>query len=235
LKGAVFDWDGTLVDIDQREFHCINKALQAQGARTVDRSFYIQNFYRRPFEVGTGPRMVLDAALAGKKVEEAYETYRRLFADTVDRARLHTGALELLQVLKERRFKIGVATMRVNRSVVESELSSLEVERFVDVLLTREDLGFKRRLESLEEAMDKRVRLVSKALERLNLDPRDSFLVGDSWWDIRAGKQLGMKAVMVLTGFSSHNDFSSEKPDLTVKSLEDLEARVRRGEWPTLS
>ncbi len=235
LKAAGFDWDGTLVDIDEREFQCINQALQAHGAGPVDRAFLVQNYYRRPYEVGTGPRMVLDAALSGKKVEGVYETYWKLFGDSVDRTRLQKGALELLQLLKERRFKIGIATMRFTRSVVDSELESLGVERFVDVLLTREDLGVRRRLESLGETVDQRVRLVSKALEKLHLDPRVSFLVGDSWWDIRAGKQLGMKTVMVLTGFSFHNDFSNEKPDLTVKSLQDLEASVRRGEWPTLN
>ncbi len=233
LKAAIFDWDGTLVDIDEREFQCINQALQAHGAGPVDRAFLVQNYYRRPYDVGTGPRMVLDAALSGKKVEEVYETYKKLFGDSVNRTRLQKGALELLQLLKERRFKIGIATMRFTRSVVESELASLGVERFVDVFLTREDLGLRRRLESLEETVDQRVRLVSKALEKLRFASRDSFLVGDSWWDIRAGKQLGMKTVMVLTGFSSHNDFSNEKPDLTVKSLQDLEARVLRGDWPT--
>ncbi len=232
LKAAVFDWDGTLVDIDEREFQCINQALQAHGAGPVDRAFLVQNYYRRPYEVGTGPRMVLDAALSGKKIEEVYETYWKLFGDSVDRTRLQKGALELLQLLKERRFKIGIATMRFTRSVVASEIVSLGLEPFVDVLLTREDLGFRRRLGSLEETVDQRVRLVSRALETLNLDPRDSFLVGDSWWDIRAGKQLGMKTVMVLTGFSSHNNFSNEKPDLTLKSLQELEMEVQRGEWP---
>lgn len=235
LKGAIFDWDGTLVNIDERELHCVNQSLQAHGVETVDRAFYVQNYYRRPFEVGTGPRMVLDAALSGKRVEEAYRTYRKLFADSVDKTRLQEGALELLQALKDRQYKIGVATMRFTRSVVASELAYLRVEPLVDVLLTREDLGLSRLLKSLEETVDQRVRLVSQALERLNLDPRDSFLVGDSWWDIRAGKQLGMETVMVLTGFSSHNDFTNEEPDLTVKSLQDLEAKVRRKEWPTLN
>ncbi len=232
LKGAIFDWDGTLVDIDEREFQCINQAPQAHGAGPVDRAFLVQNYYRRPYEAGTGPRMVLDAALSGKGVEEVYETYWKLFGDSVDRTRLQKGALDLLQFLKKRVFMIGIVTMRFTRSVVASEIASLGLELFVDVLLTREDLGFKRRLGSLQETVDQRVRLVSRALEKLNLDPRDSFLVGDSWWDIRAGKQLGMKTVMVLTGFSSHNNFSNEKPDLTVRSLQELETEVQRGEWP---
>ncbi len=231
LKGAVFDWDGTLVDIDEREFYCINQALHTHNTGPIGRSFFVQNYYLRPFEIGTGPRMVLEAALSGKtvKVEEVYETYRKLFGETTDKAKLQDGALGLLRLLKEHSYKIGIATMRFTRSVVDTELESLGVDSLADVLLTREDLGFKRTLDSLEETVEQRVRLVSKALDKLGLRPQETFLVGDSWWDIRAGKQLDMRTVLILTGFSSHNDFSSEKPDVVVSSLHELEAMVSNG------
>ncbi len=69
MKGAIFDWDGTLLDIDGREFYCINAALKAHGIASVTHDFFIHNYYRRPFEVGTGPRMVLETAIRGKNVE----------------------------------------------------------------------------------------------------------------------------------------------------------------------
>ncbi len=233
MKGAIFDWDGTLVDIEEREFYCINQTLQAHDAEPVDRLFFVNNYYRRPFEIGTGPRMVLEAALNGKssEVEQAYDTYRGLFARTVDKARLQDGALELLRSLKRLGYKVGIATMRFTRSVVDSELEMLGVDSISDLLLTREDLGFTRKLGSLEETVTQRARLVSTALAKLGAGLRDSFLVGDSWWDIRAGRQLGLKTVLILTGFSSYNDFSSEKPDLVVGSLRELEAAVGQGRF----
>jgi phosphoglycolate phosphatase-like HAD superfamily hydrolase len=96
--------------------------------------------------------------------------------------------------------------------------------------LTRQDLGFDRKLGSLEETVEQRARLVTQVLAKLGVSVAESFLVGDSWWDIRAGKKLGMKTVLVKTGFSHYNDFSSEKPDLLVGSLPELEARIRSGE-----
>ncbi len=233
MKGVVFDWDGTLADIDERELFCINGALEAHRVKAVGQDFYVQNYYQRPYEVGSGPRMVLEAALhqGGPRVEDVYETYRKLFAGSVDKAKLQTGALDLLRTLKEKEFEVGIATMRFTRAVVASELKSLGVDPYAHVLLTREDLGFGRTLRSLEETVGQRVRLVSKVLERLNIPPGESPLVGDSWWDIRAGKRLGMKTVLVLTGFSAHNDFSYEKPDLTIRSLLELGPKVRDGEW----
>jgi phosphoglycolate phosphatase len=228
LRGIIFDWDGTLADIDERELYCINAALATGKLGPVTREFYVQNYYRRAYEVGTGPRMVLEAAVSGKNVdfEKIYESYRKLFAETPGKAKLQNGALELLNMLKSAGWKMAIATMRFTRSTIASELSSLGVDKYVDLFLTREDMGFTRRLGSLRETVDQRVKLVSRTLEKLVLKVDDTPLVGDSWWDIRAGKQLGMKTILVKTGFSSHNDFSSEKPDLTVKSLTELGPRL---------
>ena len=224
MKGIVFDWDGTLADIDERELYCINTALATADLGPVSREFYAQNYYQRAYEVGTGPRMVLEAAVGSKKLdfEKVYESYRKLFSDTANKAKLQHGALELLDSLKKANWQIAIATMRFTRSIIATELLDLGVDQFIQLFLTREDMGFNRRLGSLKETVDQRVMLVTSTLGKLRFEARDTALVGDSWWDIRAGKQLGMKTILVMTGFSSHNDFSSENPDLTVRSLSEL-------------
>jgi phosphoglycolate phosphatase-like HAD superfamily hydrolase len=232
LKGAIFDWDGTLAQIDDREFYCINQTLIAHHSKPIDPGFLVKNYYQRAYEIGTGPRMVLETALSkedGARIDEAYETYRRLFRDTVDKAKLQNGALELLSALKAHGFKLGIATMRFTRSVVAEELDLLKVRPLVDVLFTREDLG--PGLESLEEVVDKRKQLVMRALDALKLLVENAFLVGDSWWDVRAGKKLGIRTVLVRTGFARYNDFSNEGADVTVNSLVELDKRVESKGW----
>jgi phosphoglycolate phosphatase len=234
LKGAIFDWDGTLAQIDDREFYCINQTLVMHHSKPIDQEFLVKNYYQRAYEIGTGPRMVLETALSrehGARIDEAYETYRKLFRDTVDKAKLQTGALELLSALKEHGFRLGVATMRFTRSVVAAELDLLKVRPLVETLFTREELGSARGLESLEEVVDKRKQLVILALDKLGLRVRDAFLVGDSWWDVRAGKKLGIRTVLVRTGFARYNDFSKENADVTVKSLTELENRLEAKGW----
>ena len=234
LKGAIFDWDGTLAQIDDREFYCINQTLTAHHSRQIDQEFLVKNYYQRAYEIGTGPRMVLETALSrdnGARIDEVYETYRKLFRDTVDKAKLQNGALELLSALKAHGFKLGVATMRFTRSVVAAELDLLKVSPLVNVLFTREELGPGRALESLEEVVEKRKQLVVLALDRLKLRVEDAFLVGDSWWDLRAGKKLGIRTVLVRTGFARYNDFSKENADVTVKSLTELENRLETNGW----
>jgi phosphoglycolate phosphatase-like HAD superfamily hydrolase len=234
LKGAVFDWDGTLASIDDREFYCINHALTENGSMPIDHDFYVKNYYLRAYEEGTGPRMVLEAALdeKGRKTMEAvYESYRKIFQATVEKATLQTGAIELLRVLKDEGFRIAIATMRYTKWVVESELKNLGVTAQVDLLLTRQDLGLGGRLRSLEETVGQRARLVTRALEEIRLTPHDVFLVGDSWWDVRAGKRLGIRTVLVKTGFAFYNDFSKENPDLIVSSMNELREILEKRNW----
>lgn len=234
LKGAVFDWDGTLASIDEREFYCINNALAEHGSEPVTKQFYIRNYYRRAYELGTGPRMVLETALVDRDkavVEAAYESYRRLFQGSPDKATLQAGALTILKSLKQAGFKIGIATMRYTRWVIEKELSLLSVAPLIDMLQTRQDLGVKGPLGSLTETVGQRARLVTRTTDGLALEPSDVFLVGDSWWDVRAGKQLGIKTVLVRTGFASFNDFSRENPDVTVSSLTELHGLLEGKNW----
>jgi phosphoglycolate phosphatase-like HAD superfamily hydrolase len=234
LKGAIFDWDGTLAQIDDREYYCINQTLITHHSNPIDREFLVKNYYQRAYEIGTGPRMVLEAALLGENgasVDEVYETYRKLFRETANKARLQNGALQLLTTLKAHDFGLGIATMRFTRSVVANELDLLKVGPLVEVLYTREDLGPGRGMESLEEIVDKRAQLVRLTLNKLSLRVSDSFLVGDSWWDVRAGKKLGIKTVLVRTGFARYNDFSKEHADVTVGSLSELEERLKSNSW----
>ena len=234
MKGAVFDWDGTLASIDEREFYCINHALTEHGSKPINNEFYVKNYYLRAYEEGTGPRMVLETALTGKNrpmIDAVYESYRKIFQATVERATLQTGAIEILKALKRAGFKISIATMRYTKSVVDSELKHLAVTSQVDLLLTRQDLGVKGTLRSLEETVNQRARLVARALREISLTPDEVFLVGDSWWDVRAGKQLGIRTVLVKTGFASHNDFSRENPDLTVSSMNELREILEKSHW----
>jgi phosphoglycolate phosphatase-like HAD superfamily hydrolase len=234
LRGAIFDWDGTLASIDDREFYCINNALVEQGANPISQQFYVDNYYRRAYELGTGPRMVLDAALANKDpvtIERAYESYRKIFQSSPEKAVLQKGAIEILTTLKRANLRLGIATMRYTRRVVESELKNLSVAPLVDLLKTRQDLGVSGRLGSLEETVNQRIQLVTREMEELDLGSNDVFLVGDSWWDIRSGRQIGIKTVLVRTGFAAHNDFSSEHPDMTVSSLLELKQALKSQGW----
>src|SRR2546425_10886822 len=90
LKGAIFDWDGTLAQIDDREFYCINQTLIAHHSKPIDLQFIVKNYYQLAYEIRTLPRQVLETALSrddSSRIDEAYETYRKICRDTVIKPR----------------------------------------------------------------------------------------------------------------------------------------------------
>ena len=56
------------------------------------------------------------------------------------------------------------------------------------------------------------------------LSPRDIVVIGDTLWDIRAGKHLGARTVGVATGSYSIEDFKAASPDFIFSDLSDLKS-----------
>src|SRR2546428_11108252 len=97
MKGAVFDWDGTLASIDEREFYCINHALTENGSNPINNEFYVKNYYLRAYEEGTGPRKVLETALTGKRrpmIEAGYASSMGILQAPAAKATTQTGGRE---------------------------------------------------------------------------------------------------------------------------------------------
>lgn len=44
METTVFDWDGTLVDVDEKEFLCINEALANIGSPKLSKQSYINGY-----------------------------------------------------------------------------------------------------------------------------------------------------------------------------------------------
>jgi pyrophosphatase PpaX len=64
--------------------------------------------------------------------------------------------------------------------------------------------------------------MVQKAVDLLQLSPEECVMVGDSLFDIRAGKSAGTYTVAVCTGSFQECDFAPLRPNLIIKSIGDL-------------
>jgi len=58
--------------------------------------------------------------------------------------------------------------------------------------------------------------MLESAANELNLDLSRSFMVGDRWRDIEAGKRAGCRTVFIDLGYSERQP---EQPDATVENL----------------
>ncbi|HDP98577.1 MAG TPA: HAD-IIIA family hydrolase [bacterium] len=80
--------------------------------------------------------------------------------------------------------------------------------------------------------------LIFKAQEDLNLDLKNSYFVGDSPWDVEAGKNAGMHAIFIRNQRSPEPDQLGVKPDLVAADLLEAAQLIlqrERGEEPVTS
>jgi D-glycero-D-manno-heptose 1,7-bisphosphate phosphatase len=62
--------------------------------------------------------------------------------------------------------------------------------------------------------------LIRQAVKDLGLDPQRSFVVGDRWLDVAAGRAEGLRAILVRTGAGSSEERRPE-PGLTADAIVD--------------
>ncbi len=67
--------------------------------------------------------------------------------------------------------------------------------------------------------------LILEAMQRWKVDPAGSFMVGDRWNDIAAGKAAGLFTVFVDRGYA---EGPTTRPDLTVRSLRQAAISILR-------
>jgi HAD superfamily hydrolase (TIGR01509 family) len=183
----LFDLDGTLVDSVYQHVIAWQEALAECGI-----PLSVWRIHRR---IGMSGGLFLDALQR--------ETGRRLDEETLAKlARLHSeaylrrvdgvvplpGARELLQHLHERRVPFAIATSGA-RATAGSALALLELPADVPVV-TRD----------LVERAKPDPHLFLAAAQLLGVDPQQSFVVGDSVWDLLAAQRARALGIGLLSG-----------------------------------
>ncbi len=106
------------------------------------------------------------------------------------------GIERLIQELKNRRYKIGLAT-NSPAVLIQVVLSKLRLERYIDAVASAEH--------ELQGKPNPNVYLT--VAKKLNLDPGVCIAVEDSYTGLLAAKNAGMKAIVVRSDLNGKPDF----------------------------
>jgi len=112
--------------------------------------------------------------------------------------------------LEARAVKIGTVTSSW-KSVFEP-LHEAALTNYIDVFISRED-GF-----PLKPAPDG----IIECMRRLEVQPNNTIVVGDTTMDIEAGQLAGTATIGVLSGLADKIQLEEAKPDTIVSSIGDL-------------
>jgi HAD superfamily hydrolase (TIGR01509 family) len=187
MKSLIFDLDGTLVDTVYAHVFAWQRALDEAGLpidgwRINRRIGMSGGLFTRAVAREAGH------ALTDAEAESIQRRHGELFRELLPERRPLPGARELLTFLRKEGVTHGIATSG-RRPEIDASLDVLDVPRDM-IVVERGDV--------LRAKPEPDLFLV--CAERLGVEIRDCYVVGDAVWDLLAARRAGMPSVGLLTG-----------------------------------
>lgn len=202
-KALLFDLDGTILDTKDFILSAFEYSLSYHGVPVPSRET-IAKYVGLPFHECY---FRLTNEIDNKRFHKAHRDFQ---IKNIHLSVLFPKAKETLTTLKSKGYKMGVVTSRYKETVLES-LRLTQLENFFDVVIFGDDYT---NLKPHPEP-------VLKAMEKINVTPIESVMIGDTDTDIEAGKNAGTKTVRATYGFNTER-LHETKPDIIIDDISDI-------------
>jgi pyrophosphatase PpaX len=205
FKTVLFDLDGTLIDSGEMILASFRHATRTVLAREIPDEELV---------AATGGATIYDQmrAFDRDRVEELVAAYREHNEPLHDELAAFDGVEDLLAQLVREGRRLGVVTSK-RRKTVDLAFRVLPIEGFFDAIVTADQV---RRHKPDPEP-------VLVALERLAATPDEAAFVGDSPFDVGAGKAAGVFTVAVSWGgIHAEDRLLAAGADVIVHSPQEL-------------
>ncbi len=204
IKLIIFDLDGTLVDTSGDITNALNYALKPYGLRDLTVEDTIKM-------VGEGITRLIEKLLENERIQMR-DTVIKRFLDyysehLVDFSTLYPHVRETLEKLND--YKKAVISNK--REYLSTRLlDKLDMLKHFD-LVVGSDTTSERKPSAIP---------VIYVFTKLGVNPDESIIVGDSNYDIEAGKKAGLKTVAVTYGYRERQYLIDA--DYIIDSMKDL-------------
>jgi len=204
FKLIIFDLDGTLVDTSIDITNALNYALKPYGLKdlTVDDTVKM---------VGEGITRLIEKLLGDKKFQARDDVIKK-FLDyysehLIDYSNVYPHVRETIEKLNG--YKKAVISNK--REYLSTELlGKLDLLKYFNLVIGSDTTSEKK-----PSAIP-----VIHAVTKLGVGPQESIMVGDSNYDIEAGKKAGVKTVAVTYGYRERQYLMDA--DYMIDSIEEL-------------
>lgn len=202
---VLFDLDGTLIDTVELIRDSFDYALRTVLGQSLPESLLLQNIGR--------PLRTQMECFSREKVEELMEAYNSdNLAKHDSGVKAYPHAVETLRWLKsQKNRKIGIVTSK-KRNLAIRGLEITGMADFVDTVVALEDTALHKPAPEP----------VTEALRRLDCAPPAALFIGDSPFDLTAGRAAGTYTGAAYWGPFDPEELRSLKPDVELAGISEL-------------
>jgi len=205
VKLLIFDLDGTLVDSSADIAKAINHAFGSYGVSEVSVAETVtligEGLTRLIEKVIERKAPGLDPRALVARFLEYYSSY------VADESRPYPGAEKVLKALSG--YKKAIVSNKTEGLSIKV-LEALDLLKYFDCVLGGDSLPEKKPSPAP----------ILNVLSRFDIRPEEGLIIGDSIYDIEAGRAAGVKTVAALYGYGDPG-FSKEA-DYRIESIEGL-------------
>lgn len=201
IKLVLFDLDGTLIFAEKAIIKGIQKCFELQNLCPPK---------EEEIKETIGLAMVDSfSVLKFPNPEEGANLYRNFFLEQPEDITINSESIELLDILVKRNILIGIVT---NRRLAKRLISKLPFPVSFDIIV---DLSLDIQPKPSSEG-------ILYAMNQLNVTPREVIYVGDTHYDIIAGKSAGIGVIGYTKGIHGRDILKEYHPDWIIDSLEEI-------------
>lgn len=201
-----FDLDGTLIEANKAHIIAFNKAFEKNGLKKVSGKKLISLFGI----VGRVLVKKLFPELSQREVTKIIKDHDYLVVNEMYRyAKQIKGVTKTLKRLRKR-YKIALVSNCKHRTILALLKGAKIDSRLFDAILGNDEVH--RPKPYPDEIL--------KAEKLLHL--KADYMVGDTIYDVIAGRKAKVKTIAVLTGVHSRDKLKKQKPYMVLNSVNDL-------------
>lgn len=187
IKAVLFDMDGVLIDAKDWHYEALNKALKLFGYE-INRYEHLSSYDGLPTKVKL-ERLTLEKGLPKYLHDFINEMKQKYTMDiTYNYCRPKFNQEYALSKLKSEGYKLAICSNSI-KSTVNIMMNMSSLDKYLDLKLSNEDV-----LESKPSP-----EIYIKAMEKLNLSPKECLIVEDNENGIKAAKSSGGNLLAVKT------------------------------------
>jgi phosphoglycolate phosphatase len=214
-KLLLFDLDGTLIDSVPDLCGAVNYMLVA-----LDKIPFDTNIIRE--WVGNGAELLVKRALSGKADiddnidEDLFIKAKSIFLEyyknnLTNETILYDQVFETIKILKDNGFKMAIITNKPYE-FIEPILKHFEMDSDFDLLLGANSLENKK----------PHPQPLLYACQKLNIDTKQTIMVGDSKNDILAAQNANIDSIAVNYGYNYGEDIAIYNPNIIIDNFNEL-------------